>query len=238
MSSSKLLLIFFLTITTRSLLYGIIPGDTESVCFNINIQDTLKENQILYNGRVWRNIYSSVKEDQFLFSKEFLTGTLSINGKSFKKLRIRYDIYNDEIMIPTNHGIILQLNKQMIDSFSIDFENKTFKFSKEPADTMKGLNGYVNVLYKGKSSLYVKYRKEIELLGIDKTYDLFYQNHRIYLVKDSVVYPLNGKHDLLKALSEDKVQIRDFIKKNKLKVLKSVPESFIPVIRYYDSISQ
>ena len=230
--------IFFLAIFSRPGLYGIGPNDSESVRFNIIEQDTLKENQILYNGRVWRNRYYKVREDQFLFSNEFLTGTLSINGITFKNLSIRYDIYNDEIMTPTNHGAILQLNKEMVDSFTIIFENKTYRFTKLREDSVKGFKGYVNVLYKGKTALYVKYKKEIELLAVERKFDMFYQTHRIFFVKDSIVHPVTGKSDLLKVLNEDKVQIRDFIKKNRLKISKKRPESFIPVIGYYNSISQ
>jgi len=49
----------------------------KSVAVNISQQDPLKENQILYNGKVWRNHFTSVKEDQFLFSKELLPGSLT-----------------------------------------------------------------------------------------------------------------------------------------------------------------
>lgn len=231
-------LIFSLVIITRSGLYGICPNDSESVLLSKNEQDTLKENQILYNGRMWRNLYYKVRYDQFLFSNKFLPGTLSINGKSFVDLSIRYDIFKDEIMTPANHGTILQLNKEMVDSFTINFENKSNRFIKIQNDSLKGLNGYVNVLYKGESALYVKYKKEIELLAVDKKYDLFVQTHRIYLLKDNIPYRITRKSDLFQVLKEDKVQIRSFIKKNKIDVSKNKPESFVPVIRYYDSIKQ
>ena len=204
----------------------------------MNGSDTLTENQILYNGSVWRNLYIQIREDQFLFFRDFLPGTISINGKSFKNIVIRYDIYNDEIMTPTNHGVILQLNKEMIDSFSIISGNKKYNFTRLQEDSLKTLKGYVNVLYKGKSALYVKYRKEIELLAVEGKYDIFYQTFRVYFLKDGIVHPLTGKSDLFKILDKDKAQIKNFIKKNKLKISKKDPESFVPVIRYYDSISQ
>jgi hypothetical protein len=39
-------------------------------------------------------------------------------------------------------------------------------------------------------------------------------------------------------LNTDKVQIKNYLKSNKLKVSKKNPESFIPVIRFCDSTSQ
>jgi hypothetical protein len=62
--------------------------------------------------------------------------------------------------------------------------------------------------------------------------------HKVYLVKDKIVHPIITKNDLFNALNTDKVQIKNYLKRNKLKVSKKNPESFIPVIRFCDSISQ
>jgi len=238
MSRYDFLFIALFPIFIVSGLFGINPDISGNIPLNLNEQDSLKESQILYNGMLWRNRYYKVRDDQFLFSKEFLPGSLSISGQVFKNLEIRYDIYNDQIMIPTNNGAILQVNKEMVDSFNINFGNQKYRFTRIDADTVKGFNGYINVLYKGKTALYVKYKKEIEFLAVERKYDLFYQIHRIYLMKDNIVYLVTGKADLLKILKEDKVQIRNYIKKNRLQISKKIPESFIPVISYFDTISR
>jgi hypothetical protein len=41
---------------------------------------------------------------------------------------------------------------------------------------------------------------------------------------------------LLKILVEEKERIKNFIRKNKLDVSEKEPGSFIPIIRFYDSI--
>lgn len=106
----------------------------KSVAVNISQQDPLKENQILYNGKVWRNHFTSVKGDQFLFSKDYLPGSLTINGKTFTDIYLKYDIFKDEILTPVDAGGILQLNKEMVDSFSVLFQNKTYRFIKMKED--------------------------------------------------------------------------------------------------------
>lgn len=232
------LLVILLTITYRAAIYGINPDRSESIPANRTMQDTLQKKQILYNGVLWTNKYHRIKEDQFLFSNFFLFGSVSINKQTFKNLRIKYDIYSDEIIIPLNLDEILQLNKESVDSFTISFENKVFKFTNIRDDTLKGFKGYVNVLYKGKSALYVKYKKEISFSNTDMYDGEFSQTHQIYFMKDSIVYPIRNTNDLFKVLSEEKIQIKNFIKKIKLRVSKKIPESFVPVIRYYDSISQ
>ena len=183
-------------------------------------------------------MYTNIKGDQFLFAKIYLPGSVSMNGATFKDLNINYDIYNDEISIPKNNGTILQLNKEMVDGFTLEYNFKTYLFKNTDADSLDGITGFANVLYEGKSALYVKYKKQIDLLAVDEKYDLFFQIYKIYLVKEGKVYQLTGKSDLFKIFEKDKVNIKTFMKKNAIKVSKKSPESFIPVIRYYDSLSQ
>jgi len=187
---------------------------------------------------MWKNQYSIVKGDQFLFSPQYLQGSLTINGNSYKNILLNYDIYNDEILTPKKDGSIIQLNKEMVDSFTMVLDGKTYRFVNAQEDSLPVIKGYVKVLYRGKCSLYVKYKKKIEELAVDNKYDKFFRTYRIYFLKDGKVQQISSKSDLLKVLQEDKTRIKDFMKKNKLKVSRTEPESFIPVIRYYDSLSR
>jgi len=161
-----------------------------------------------------------------------------INGWLFENIEIRYDIFNDEIIIPTNHGSFLQLNKEMVDSFNIFFQNKSYNFTHIRTDTVKGFKGYINVLYQGGTALYVKHKKEIALLGYDGKFDLFYNTHRIYIILNSTVHLVKNKRALLKLFGDYKVQIRIYIKKNKLPVSVKNPNSIVPVVEYFDSQRQ
>jgi hypothetical protein len=179
-----------------------------------------------------------LNEDQFLFTNKFMTGSLTINGKTFTDIDLKYDIFKDEILTPVDPGGILQLNKELVDSFSVVFQNKKYRFTKIQEDSLKRLKSYVNIIYKGKTVLYVKYNKKIDRSAIEGKSDSFYQTSRIYFVKDNIAYTLTDKSDLFEVLKKDKAQIRDFMKKNKLRVSKKDPESFVPIIRYYDSLSR
>ena len=238
MSRDHFVFIIFFSFFIGSGLLG--SGTAVSDCKKLDVirQDTLFDNQILYNGRNWRNLYTNVKEDQFLFSGEFLPASLGISGRTFENIPLRFDIYSDEISIFTNHGSILQLNKEMVDSFNLIFHNTTYHFTRIEEDSVKGLQGYIRVLITGKTSLYAKYKKEIANLAVDNKYDMFYQTHRIYFTKDDVVYSVAGKRELLNLMDDYKVQIRSYIKKNRLRISKKNPESFVPVVRFYNSLMQ
>ena len=199
-------------------------------------QDTVRDNQFFLNGRYWRNLYPLVQDHQFLFTRELLSGSVTMRGKTFSNVRIRYDIFKDEIMTPGSMGGILQLNKEMVDSFSLFFQNKRYQFIRIPYDSVAGPEGYCNVLYDGKHALYAKYDKKIEKFAVEGKYDRFYQVTRIYLLKEDKFHLLRSKNDLMRLLKEDKTEIRNFITRNKLKISKEDPASFIPVISYLDTL--
>jgi hypothetical protein len=200
-----------------------------------NRNDTI-DVQTLYNGRAWRNLYHRIKGDQFLFTTEFLPGSVVIDEKEFNNLQVKYDIYNDELLTITDRGIIIQLNKEMIDSFSMKYNNQVFLFKRIDADSLNSLSGYINVLYDGRTPLYVKYRKEILLLAVENKYDLFNQINKIYLQKDGEFIQINSKKEFLGILKDQKQQIHSFMKTNNIRISKKNPESFKPVIEYYDKL--
>jgi hypothetical protein len=194
--------------------------------------------QVLYNGRAWRNLYYRVKGDQFLFSNDFLNGVVSISGTTFRSLRLKYDIFTDEVILVTDHGVIIQLNKEKVDQFSLYFQGKRYNFINTDADSLELFSGYVNILTEGKVSLCAKYRKEILQLAVENKYDLFSQINRVYMKKGGKFYRIDSKRGVLNLMEDKKHELHAFIRTNRLKFSRKNPESFIPLVEYYNKISQ
>jgi hypothetical protein len=179
-----------------------------------------------------------IKENQFLFSKEFLPGSVTMHGKTFSDVRIKYNIFTDEILIPFNPAGILQLNKQMVDSFSLIFQNKNYQFIRIPDGNITFPGGYYNVLYKGKTILYTRYSKKIGKSADKDEFEKFYQTNRIYIIQEGVVFNIAGKNDLLRILNDQKKEVRHFIKDNNIKISNEDPVSFIPVLSFIDNLKE
>ena len=230
------ILFFVFLLSTDS--FSTETGSSEIIPLSIRETRDSIEIQILFNGRAWRNLYYKVKGDQFLFSDEFLTGSVSIDGRTFENLKIKYDIFNDEVILITDHGIIIQLNKEMIDLFSMEYNNTTYHFKNLDADSLDILSGYVNVLYDDSTSLYVKYRKELLQLAVENKYDMFNQVNKIFIKRNGEILRIDSKGEFLKLLNDQKHQLHNFIRSNKIKVSRKYPESFVPVIEYYNKLSR
>ena len=207
-------------------------ADAQISIFSAFTDQDNSDDQILFNGRVWRNLYLNVSGDQFLFSDDFHPGTITVSGKLFAGREVRYDIYNDEILVKNNRGIILQLNKEMVSSFTIDFQGKTYDFVRMIKDSVNSVQGYVNILYRDKLWLFVRYKKEIIKMAEHNKSDAFSQTHRLYIKKNEDIYPVYSKYVIYRLFPEQKKSIRVFIRRNKLNVTVKDPESLIPVIDF------
>jgi len=215
---------------------GICNSNPKSCGSDLLRQDTIYENQMLYNGRIWRNLFPLIKENQFLFSKEFLPGSVTMRGKTFSDVRIKYDIFTDEIITPFAPAGMLQLNKQMIDSFSLIFQNKIYHFIRIPDGNTAYPGGYYNVVYKNKTTLYARYSKKIEKLADKDEFDKFYQINRIYIVQEGKMYNIPGKNDLFRVLNVQKKEIRQFMRENNARISNGDPFSYIPFLRFIDDL--
>jgi len=197
------------------------------------IPDSLRIRQLLYNGREWKNEFRRYNGDQFLFANYFLPGEISCNGRTFVNVKLKYDIYSDQVLIPRSLDQIIQLNKEMIDSFKLVFENRVYTFARLDNNLPEG---FVNILYSGRSILCVKYIKRISTVISDHTDGSFYQVYEVYCMADGTVYRIEKKKDIFNILGVYREQVRKIIKENKIRVSRKAPESYIPVIRFYDSV--
>jgi hypothetical protein len=230
--------VIFFTFSTAICLSGIGSGDCKFWQAPLNFTDTLKENQTLYNGRLWINTTYKVKGHPYFLTGEYLSGSITFNGKVFPRQRFKYDTYNDEIILWINPQTVIYLNKEMIDSVSLDYQNKSYKIVSFGDDSTSIVKGLVNVYYGGPTSLLVKNKKMIDLLAVERKYDLFYETIRMYVKKDDKIYPVTGKKDLLEILEDKNAEVKNYIKANKLIIMRKDPESFVPVLRYYDSLKE
>lgn len=229
--------IFFMMVPMLESLSHQNPYLSDFIHSAYNEQDTLTKNQSLYTGKVWVNKYRRIIGDPFLFASYFLPGTVTVNGETYRNLILRYDIYNDELMIPVNHEDIVQLNKEIVDSFSFYFNKKTYKFIKIPDDSINVLTGFFHILYDRQSALYIKYIKYILNDIKDESDGEFVQAQTVYLVKNNTFYKIKTRNSLFKALNLNKSQIRNFLRKNRVKIDMDFPESYVPFIRLSDDLS-
>jgi hypothetical protein len=195
-------------------------------------------NKELLNGRIWWNQYSKAIGNQYFLDGSYMRGSVVFNGKRYTDLDLKYDIANDELLFNLeNHPVIL-LNKEMVDSFTLVFQNRIYNIFNAGNDTSLVFKGYVNLLYRGPSSLYVKYTKKIYPLAVDGRFDLFAEEHRIFLNTPNGIIPITTRKKFFDILSDKKKEMNRFRRENKLKCSIRNPDSFTPLVEFYDNLKK
>jgi len=234
---TKPVLYYFTSFLFLTICSGISPEFTQSTpAYSTVIQQNPSDKRLLLNGRIWRNQYSKAVGDQFLLTNLFLEGSVTFNGRRFNNLDLQYDIANDELLLKIESYPIIMMNKEMVDSFSLVFGNRIYHIINTGTDSSNVLKGYVNVLYDGPSALYVKYTKKIQPLAADGRYDLFIQEHHAFVRKGTEIVYVSGKRKLLNLMDNKKKEIRHFLRSNRFRLIKKDPNTFVPALKYYDSI--
>lgn len=195
--------------------------------------------QDLLNGRIWHNQYQKVFGDQFFLANAFMKGSVTLNGLKYSGLDLLYDIANDELILRSESYPVIIMNKEMVDSFTLQNGERIYKIINERIDTIVTHGGYINVLYEGPSAYYVKYAKRILPLAVDGRFDLFYQEARMYVRQDTNMVRVVTKKEFFKLLKDKKKEIRDFIRRQRIngyRLSAKDPDSLTPVLKYYDSL--
>lgn len=198
--------------------------------------DSLSDYQMLYNGRPWRNNHPGVTGDPFLFTREYLEGSVSMGGKTFTGLKLKVDLFSDDLLTPVSPEGLLRLNREMVDSFAFEFGRKRYRFVRLPEDSTAILTGYTELLYRGKTVLYRKYTKKIDRPGVENSGDRYYEFSHIYLVRNNTVFPVKSRRDLFRIFA-DEGSLRDYLRQNHIRVIRNNPESFIAFLQVADRIS-
>jgi hypothetical protein len=196
------------------------------------------DRQILFNGRIWKNQFYGIEGHQFLLSSLFLSGVVTIENQTFENVRLRYDIFNDELLIQKDSNTIIRTNRELISSFDINFNDEYLHFVNFDVTPGRTLKGYYHLLYDSGIKIYVRYSKEILSASITNGLPRFSQINKVFILEKGRYYKLDSKRSFLNLLDNEDEQkmIKKFIRTNYIRVTRKDPSSFRRVVEYYESI--
>lgn len=197
-------------------------------------EDTLLTNQLLYNGRVWIGTYFGVVGTEFMLTPDWINGDVTINRTLFTNIPLKYDIYNDNLLINYQNKRVLILNREMVDSFVLHYEGKSYTLTKVVDN--QGSQAFYQVCYSGKTELVKQWRKKRVQFAVEARYDQFQQDSRLLLSIDGKQYEFGKRKSLYRLFGNYSGEVRAFMRRNRIKVDIDTPEALIPVLEFYDNL--
>jgi hypothetical protein len=194
----------------------------------------------LVNGRIYLQPHPKANSNPYLKSTDWMIGSVTVNGKEFKGLKLNYDIsqdyliYLDESSNDGNH--IILLNKYNVEGFTLEGD-KFVTLSHKDAENLDEYQ-YFEVLFKGKVSLYNKWTKTYEAVTSQEFPAGRFLDPKItrYLLKDKVLYKVGNRIVFLKLCSDRKSELRKYMHRHKLDFRKGQDKSIADLIGYYNSL--
>ena len=237
---------FRLYLLTALLILALIPGvqaqdSSQRAYYNWFDSQVGVENTGLFNGIRYRELYR-VRDGKHKFfqSPEFLTGNLLYDGQPYYDIPMKYDLFEDELIIElqANSGTsILKLLKDEVDGIEID--GHTFRHLRGTKVFRSGddIDGLFEVLSETSSILllkkHLKLRKKV--LEDKMVLNEFREDDDYFIRYDGLYYPFRNKNDLIKAFPGSKKEINDFYSGSKY-LLKTDPDLFmIRIVERIDS---
>lgn len=189
------------------------------------------------NGFLYAETFPGTMGHPFFQSEAWYQCDLSMDGRQYEDLTLRYDLYRDQVLYNHIHpegSFIIVLNRELIENFVID--GHRFRKLPAPGHITSGMKeGYYEVLAEGKASFYVKWQKRLSDPGPDLRGE-FNQIAEWYIRNNGEFKRVSGKSGLIKVLEDHKKEIKDFINKNRIVVKPGTEIEIRRIIDYYNRL--
>ena len=188
--------------------------------------------------------YEGVKGSPFL-TEEWIPGKVRMNnGHVFDGVRLKYDLYRDELIVKRQDGAEVIPDKQTIRSFVLLAPKRQFvrigyliNYRKFP------YNHFAEVLYQGKSTLLAVHRKKLikaDYRGAyhaDRPYDAFdvATTQHYWVSAEGQVHELKPRRkSLRRTFGDHQAAVTTFIQENGIDLNRA--EDLVQLIQYYDQL--
>jgi hypothetical protein len=241
----KTIVLFFFIAFTNMLYAQNSTADTSNTAIAIHNAINNYHQQIfpetnLYNGIEYVDYAYTINEGfPFFETTQFSTGTVEYDNMLYYNVPLLYDEVKEAVVIIDASGTNkIQLNNEKVAGFSLR-NHRFVKLVQDSSGKLPIRTGFYDVLYQGNMSVYKKQTKKVlETItmteGIRRRID---EQNEYFIKKGNTFYVVSSKHDVLNTTKDNKKEMHQYIKKNKLNFRRAKEISLIKIAAYYDQLT-
>lgn len=200
------------------------------------ITDEYGFDQVLVNGIFYEDEYRNKTGHQFFMADRFYKGSLTFRGKEYKGIEMKYDIYDNQLILNVKNNIsaawVVPPN-DFITNFSLDG-----KFFSEY--NLRGEKRFYQVVFdSGNLKCLCSWQKKMHESYDNNSiiYEFFKSEKKYYLVlNDSLLTYRNNRSFLGIIPEESRAPVRRYIKGKHIKVNKSDDKIISDLFVYFNSL--
>lgn len=191
----------------------------------------------LFNGTEHRDYLSQNDESPYFGIDDWQWGYIYYDDERYDSVALFYDLSRDQII--TEHmltGAKIELIAKKISAFTMNGHY----FERLYPDSAGVISeGFYERLYNGDTKVYVRRTRHLvsRASGNELLYS-FEERNRIYLLKDRHYYPVKTKKSVLSVLDDKRAEIRDMLKKEKIRLKYGREHGIVRMAETFDSTPQ
>lgn len=191
----------------------------------------------LYNGWLHIGYSHKIEGNAYYPGREWQKGTVIYDGLSFPDVLMMYDVYKDELIVQHFHKLMLNLHNEKVKEFS--FGNSRFiRIERDSAKRMTLSTGFYQEMHKGKISFLVKRQKIMEETITDVLEQKFLSKNYYYVNRNETWHAVKTYKDLLAVFKDHQKEVRQHLKKNKVRYRKDKENAILLAVQHIDAITQ
>lgn len=201
-------------------------------------QDILHPSDPLLNGREYNYYFQPRKSSPLIPKDQRPSASVLIREKQYQNVILLYDTYKD-LLVYYNPNIIFKgmiltviVNSDIIEEFTLQLQSGPARFRYLTFPVIKeGIltSGFYEIVSEGACKFIIKHSADKKTQDGGVVY--LYKTER-YIIASGAVYKITGKKSLLKALSDQAVEVNEYLKRTKINVRTADKEQLKGVLDY------
>ena len=218
----------------------VFSSESEARAFEM-YKKAMNKQELVYNGSAYLPMKEDANDHPFFLDEGYLEGTINCEGHTYVKLPMKYDIVQDELIVPhyDQQGFhqLVQLRKEKVNWVLI--EDHYFIYVAQ-GRWEKIKPGYYNVLYDNDILVLEKIEKEVkEELSLMGGVDLVLtQQSQYFLIKDNQPFLIKNRKSLIKAFGDHQKILAEFINNNNYQFKSEIEAEILNLVKYYVGLDQ
>jgi hypothetical protein len=202
-----------------------------------NIYNPFIEKQSrLYNGVEHLGYAYKIKGHAYFLQNELSIGAIVYDELEFANVPMLYDLKNGQVVIQYLDGFSkIGLISSKVKSFTL-LNHHFVRLDSIPGTPITG--GFYDELYTGNTKVLVKRRKFIEEIVKDEIEREFIALNPVFIQKEDSYYAIKTYKALLTVLKDKAPQVKQYLRKNRIKFRKDPENTILKAAEYYDSINK
>ncbi len=237
----------FLLLVLSALLFGHLSSlaqlqnnDTSSAYYRKlyqSVQETYGIDQLLANGIFYEDKYPNQSSHPFLFEGQFYAGTITLRGKEYTGIDLKYDLFEQQLVLYINYNNSITWIIPPNDFIS-DFELNGKHFTKY---NYQGESRFFQVVYDYEEfkCLYYwsKSKYDADRSGLFNKVEFKNNPRKSYLVLDGKFFKYRNNNSFTKLLPRDiKPGVKNYLESQKIKVARCTDNTMIELLTFCNSL--